>query len=237
VLGTLRAFDILESRASMTTQVQERALESQGISNAAVYEMVVRVLAEQNLAGGTLVDVGCGKGGLWPYVKPHCDRYLGVDVIQHAGFPSGVEFIHHNLDEGKLPLADNAADLVISVETIEHVENPRAFMRELVRVAKPGGSIMVTTPNQLSILSKLTLLLKNQFNAFQEAPGLYPAHITALLEIDMVRIAKECGLEEIAIHYSNQGRMPFLAQNWQQIFRLKGRAFSDNLTCCAKKSS
>jgi 2-polyprenyl-3-methyl-5-hydroxy-6-metoxy-1,4-benzoquinol methylase len=219
----------------MTTLVQERALESQGVSTSAVYEMVVRVLAEQNLAGGMLVDVGCGKGGLCPHVKPHCDHYLGVDVIKHAGFPTDVEFIHHNIDEGKLPLADNAADLVISVETIEHVENPRAFMRELVRVAKPGGVIIVTTPNQLSILSKLTLLLKNQFNAFQEAPGLYPAHITALLEIDMVRIAKECGLEQITVNYSNHGRLPFSPWHWQQLIDLKGRAFSDNLICMGKK--
>lgn len=75
---------------------------------------------------------------------------------------------------------------------IEHLENPRAFIRVLVRLTKPGGWVFVTTPNQLSLLSQMTLMLKNQFNAFQEAPSLYPAHITALLEIDLIRITTEC---------------------------------------------
>jgi 2-polyprenyl-3-methyl-5-hydroxy-6-metoxy-1,4-benzoquinol methylase len=124
---------------------------------------------------------------------------------------------------------------VIAVETIEHVENPRALMRNLVRIAKPGGVVIMTTPNQLSILSKFTLLLKNQFNAFQETPGLYPAHITALLEIDLIRISRECGLEQISVHYSNQGRVPFLARSWQSFFSCGGRAFSDNVLCLGYK--
>jgi SAM-dependent methyltransferase len=217
------------------TETQVRALASQGGSSPAVYKMVASALAEHGIAGGVLADIGCGKGGLWHYVKPYCQRYLGVDVIQYAGFPSEVEFVTHNLDEGKLPLGDNSVDLVISVETIEHVENPRAFMRELVRVAKPGGTVIVTTPNQLRILSKLTLLLKNEFNAFQEAPGLYPAHITALLEIDLIRITKECGLKQTIINYSNQGRIPFSSKSWQSFLALKGRLFSDNLICIGKK--
>ena len=91
---------------------------------------------------------------------------------------------------------------------------------------------MVTTPNQLSLLSKLTLLIKNEFNAFQESPGCYPAHITALLEIDLIRIFQECGLTNIKIDYSNQGRIPFTSMNWHKSFY--GRAFSDNLICIGK---
>jgi hypothetical protein len=51
--------------------------------------------------------------------------------------------------------------------------------------------VVITTPNQESLLSKLTLLLLNEFNAFRA--GSYPAHLTALLEVDRRRIAAECG--------------------------------------------
>jgi 2-polyprenyl-3-methyl-5-hydroxy-6-metoxy-1,4-benzoquinol methylase len=119
------------------------------------------------------------------------------------------------------------------VETIEHLENPRAFVRELARLAKPGGTVLVTTPNQLSLLSKLTLLTRNQFNAFQEAPGLYPAHITALLEVDLRRIARETGLEGVEVHYSGFGRIPFTARHWPR--PLQGRAFSDNVALLARR--
>jgi 2-polyprenyl-3-methyl-5-hydroxy-6-metoxy-1,4-benzoquinol methylase len=50
-------------------------------------------------------------------------------------------------------VADDYADVVASVETIEHLENPRAFMRQLARVVKPGGVVIVSTPNQLSLLT------------------------------------------------------------------------------------
>jgi 2-polyprenyl-3-methyl-5-hydroxy-6-metoxy-1,4-benzoquinol methylase len=105
-------------------------------------------------------------------------------------------------------------------------------MRQLARVAKPGGVVIVTTPNQLSLLSKMTLVIKNQFNAFQEAPGL-PAHLTALLEIDLLRIASECGLSGPTIHYTNSGRIPFTPLNWPRW--LRGKPFSDNVILMARK--
>jgi hypothetical protein len=92
---------------------------------------------------------------------------------------------------------------------------------------------VVTTPNQLSLLSKLTLVLKNQFNAFQEAPGLYPAHLTALLEVDLLRIARECGLADPTIRHTDSGRIPFTPWHWPRGFR--GRAFSDNVLLAALK--
>jgi SAM-dependent methyltransferase len=217
----------------MTISTDIRAKLSEGSSSEAIYQMVVRVLDreshQRNLKPNIIVDVGCGRGNLYSHVKAKCDRYFGVDVFKYEDFPQSLEFKTVNLDSGKVDLPESFADVICSVETIEHLENPRAFVRELVRLVKPNGLIIVTTPNQLSLLSKLTLILKNQFNAFQEAPGLYPAHITALLEIDLIRIFTECGLSDIQVAYSNQGRIPFTSRNWHTLFH--GRAFSDNLIC------
>jgi hypothetical protein len=105
----------------------------------------------------------------------------------------------------------------------------------LLRITKPEGLIIVTTPNQLSLLSKLTLIFKNQFNAFKESPGCYPAHITALLEVDLIRIAAESQLTSIEIHYTNHGRIPGTNYNWPQQLGFRGRLFSDNLILSALK--
>lgn len=212
-----------------------RAEQSLGISNVAIYKMVRQVLKQHGLYSDVLLDVGCGTGNLKPFVSQLCDRYIGIDAVQYSDFPANTEFVLQNLDQSLTSLADNMADVVISVETIEHLENPRAFYRELVRLVKPNGYVIVTTPNQLSLLSKITLLLKNQFNAFQEAPGLYPSHITALLEIDLRRIAREAGLSEIQIVYSDRGRIPFTTWNYPTFF--KGKEFSDNLLCIGRKFS
>jgi SAM-dependent methyltransferase len=215
--------------------VETRARQSKGASSNAIYEMVARAIAQRHPGGGVLVDVGCGAGKLWSSVCSRFDRYIGVDTLPDDGFPTEAEFIPHNLEGGKAPLPDASADVVCAVETIEHLENPRAFVRELLRLTKPGGVVIVTTPNQLSLLSKLTLVLKNHFNAFQEAPGLYPAHITALLEIDLIRIATECGLTDIKTDYSNQGRIPFTAWHWPKNLGFRGRTFSDNVLCIGRK--
>ena len=114
------------------------------------------------------------------------------------------------------------------------IENPRAFMRELVRLAKPGGMVVVTTPNQLSLLSKMTLMLKNRFGAFQDVH--YPAHITALLEIDLVRIASACGLQSLSISYTNSGRIVFTPLHYPRtVSRRWPRAMSDNICLIGAK--
>lgn len=224
-----------ESGQTRQMDVETRARESKGVSCHAIYEMVAKALGERHSKGGVLVDVGCGAGNLWQFVSDRFDHYIGVDAVRYDSFPAETQFIPYDLDTSKVPLADASADVVCAVETIEHLENPRAFMRELVRLTKPGGLVIVTTPNQLSLLSKLTLVLKNQFNAFQEAPGLYPSHITALLEIDLIRIFTESGLTNIKTHFSNQGRIPFTLWHWSKSIGFSGRAFSDNVLCVGLK--
>lgn len=215
------------------SMVEARARLSGGSSNLAIYAAVVSAIRATHRGGGTLVDVGCGNGRLWSLLRTEFNRYVGLDVAAYDGFPTDGESVITNLEEEPPDTVIECGDVVASIETIEHLENPRAFFRKLVRLAKPGASIIVTTPNQLSLLSKVTLLVKNQFNAFQERPGLYPAHLTALLEIDLLRIANECGLTDAEIRYSNRGRVPFAPFNWPRW--IGGRAFSDNVLLLARK--
>jgi SAM-dependent methyltransferase len=219
--------------------VEERAKDSGGASTAAVYGMLAAAIADRGITAGTLVDVGCGNGTFAGELPDGDFRYIGVDVVRHPGFPSDREFVLGNLDEDRVAMADGGADVVVSAETIEHVENPRALMRELVRLVRPGGWVFVTTPNQLSLASLFCLLARGEFQYFQKAPGMYPAHITALLEIDLRRIAEECSLVDIDVLYSASGRVPFTPRPWPRRIAarrgFRGRAFSDNVLVCGMK--
>ena len=219
--------------------VEERALRSEGISPAVIHNAVLAALTERGVHAACLLDVGCGVGNLRSRVRAMCERYVGADAVRHDGFPVDAEFVLANLDAGSVTLPDGSCDVVACVETIEHVENPRALMRELVRLAAPGAWLVVTTPNQLSLHSKLSLLARNEFSHFRELPGEYPAHISALLEVDLVRLCRENGLEDVAIRYTGHGRMPFTPRNWPSPLRAssgaKGRAFSDNVLVIARK--
>jgi SAM-dependent methyltransferase len=219
--------------------VVSRALESGGASDGAIHAMVRRGLSTRDPRPGVLVDVGCGRGGLRAALAGFFQRYVGADVVRHEGFPQEAEFVEVDLDRGSVALPDAMADVVTCVETIEHVENPRALLRELTRLMKPGAWLLLTTPNQLSLASKLSLVVRNQYPAFVEAPGLYPAHITALLEADLVRLALECGLGEVSVEYSGVGRVPLSARHWPRFLHRPagafGRALSDNVMMCGRK--
>lgn len=215
-------------------QVEARARQTLGISDAAIYRMVADVIKDRNVRDGVLVDIGCGEGQLWPYVSESFSRYIGVDCVRYEGFPISGDFHRANLDSGQTDLPENMAEVVVAVETIEHVENPWAFMRELVRVVKPGGLVIITTPNQLSFLSLLTLTVKKRFASFQDVH--YPAHLTALLEIDLNRIACAAGLSEIEIRFSHRGRIALTPLYYPALLsRLFSRAFSDNALVVGRK--
>ena len=218
----------------MIGSVEARAGASLGTSAPEICKLVADALASRHSGGGTILDVGCGRGDLAPLVRYRFGTYIGADVFRYGGFPIDAELVTVDLDTGRVPKPDGFADAVVAVETIEHLENPRAFVRELTRLAKPGGWIAVTTPNQLSLLSKLTLVMRNEFNAFRA--GSYPAHRTALLEIDLRRIAAECDWREVAVEHTRRGRIPGTGRSWPRwMSALAPRTFSDNVLLIGRK--
>jgi 2-polyprenyl-3-methyl-5-hydroxy-6-metoxy-1,4-benzoquinol methylase len=214
------------------TDTAGRARLSGGTSHEAIYATVARTLAGLG-AGGDLLDVGCGSGRLWGFVRGRFASYTGVDVVRYDGFPADGQFVEADADAGAVPLPDGSFDVVAAVETIEHLDGPRRFVAELVRLLRPGGWLVVTTPNQLSLHSLLSLVLRGYFAAFAEAPGLYPAHLTALVETDLLRIARERGLADARIVYTDRGRVPLTPLHWPR--PLRGRRFSDNLLLAARR--
>jgi 2-polyprenyl-3-methyl-5-hydroxy-6-metoxy-1,4-benzoquinol methylase len=212
---------------------KHRAILSGGSSNDTIYQMIATTLRSNHKGRGVILDVGCGGGALRALVEPIFDHYVGTDLVRYESFPVDCEFHPANLDQG-LPFPESFADAVVAAEIIEHLENPRALMRELVRVAKPGGAVVLTTPNQLSLLSLLTLVFKHRFAAFQDVH--YPAHLTALLEIDLTRMGSESNLTDIQVEYSKQGRVPKTPWHYPQaVTRLWPRGLSDNLLVFGRK--
>jgi 2-polyprenyl-3-methyl-5-hydroxy-6-metoxy-1,4-benzoquinol methylase len=207
--------------------LQLRARQSLGASDEFIYRAVATVV-ENRGASGVLADVGCGRGGLWPHVQAHFRRCIGLDAIAYAGLPSAIEFREVDLDRGTLPLDSRSVDAAIALETIEHLENPRAFVRELTRITRPGGLVVISTPNQRSVLSLLTLLTTGEFSAFRG--NSYPAHRTALLEVDLRRIAGECDVRDIRIAHTLRGRIPLTGLHYPAaLSRALPRALSDTV--------
>jgi 2-polyprenyl-3-methyl-5-hydroxy-6-metoxy-1,4-benzoquinol methylase len=214
---------------------RERALLSAGQSVDAVHRLVASAMAARGLDGVVVADVGCGRGDLAGALGARCRRYIGVDALRYEGLPAGTEFVGADLNAAAdIDLPGGPADVVAALETIEHLENPRAFVRLLYRLTRPGGWIFLTTPNQRSLLSLATLIVKGRFSHFQDVH--YPAHLTALLDVDLARIAREVGLERVAIEYTGAGRLVFTPRHYPRwLARAFPRALSDNVMLAGQR--
>jgi 2-polyprenyl-3-methyl-5-hydroxy-6-metoxy-1,4-benzoquinol methylase len=217
------------------SDLETRARQSRGESHPAILDAATAILNERGAGNGVVVDVGCGAGHLREALGHRPSRYIGVDAVRYGEFPFGAEFLLADLDCDDVPLGDNMADTVVALETIEHLENPRRFMRELTRIARPGGTVLVSTPNQVSLLSLLTVLTTHRFNAFQDRD--YPAHRTALLEIDLRRMADECRLVRVETRFTAHGRLPLMSVHYPRWLACRfPRALSDNILLVAQKA-
>ncbi len=108
--------------------------------------------------GAAVLDAPCGAGDLSILLAK--DGYLvsGADIVSElmpeAANCTGDRFRVVDLN-GPLPWQDLSFDLVISVEGVEHLENPFGFFREAYRICRPGGMFLITTPNVVSLRSRV----------------------------------------------------------------------------------
>jgi SAM-dependent methyltransferase len=103
--------------------------------------------------GGRALDVGCGAGQVVARLTEAGYEAYGVDVsepnIERARkFSSRCQFY----DGRHLPFADNFFDSAGALNVLEHVEEPEAFIAEIVRVVAPGGKVIISSPNFLRVL-------------------------------------------------------------------------------------
>jgi ubiquinone/menaquinone biosynthesis C-methylase UbiE len=202
-------------------------IQTDGVSTGPVYAMAESAISSFGLPrDAKIIDLGGGFGIFSRILLGYFAEVDLADFDAKSDDPS-IHAIPANLITD-FPFPDESYDAVVCLEVIEHVENPRHLFREIKRILKLGGRGIVTTPNQISLSSKACLLVRNQFQWFQDS--CYPAHISALLPIDLLRIAAENDLEDRQVFYSGYGRIPGIHKTWQQISqRLGGAMFSDNV--------
>jgi len=103
-----------------------------------------------DLEGARVLDIGCGLGGKTVAYAEAGARVTGVDIKTH-NIARCVEFAHARRDDviflagdaERLPFAEGTFDLVFANDSLEHFGDPEGALRELARVLKPGGSIIL----------------------------------------------------------------------------------------------
>lgn len=117
--------------------------------------------AERFTADRRVLDYGCGSGYGSAMIAERARSVMGVDVSDEAVEYARVRHTKPNLDyrtisPGEaLPFEAGSFDTVLSFQVIEHVSDPDAYLREVVRVLEPGGTLVMATPDRRTRLLPL----------------------------------------------------------------------------------
>ncbi|MEL6123120.1 MAG: class I SAM-dependent methyltransferase [Bacteroidota bacterium] len=158
-----------------------------GIADNYVYYRQLRAyeLTEEHISGDVL-EIGSGQGYGLKLLSPKANTYFALDKyetpIDQQQYPN-VKFIQATVP----PLTDvatDSVDIVVSFQLIEHIKDDISLVAEIKRVLKPGGQLILTTPNIKTTLSRnpwhireytageLTSLLRRSFDQV-EMRGIY----------------------------------------------------------------
>jgi SAM-dependent methyltransferase len=166
---------------------------TEGRMNADFPAKIDMVIAQHGSANLRLLDVGCGKGF---FVKACTDRGIdatGVDLsdtaVNYAVDVLGVRAICGRLEDNVMSLAD--FDVVTFWATIEHVPDPLTTMRNIYKVLKPGGLVILDTGIGNDWLDRILPGLNQWYDP--------PQHLYVFSAAGMERLLQRAGFELIHI--------------------------------------
>lgn len=92
---------------------------------------------------GAVLDVGCGVKPYRDIIERRCASYIGIDYNDSLHGLSEVDVIGSAME---LPFGHGTFDTIVSFQVMEHLREPKEFLKEAFRVLKPGGSMILATP-------------------------------------------------------------------------------------------
>jgi cyclopropane fatty-acyl-phospholipid synthase-like methyltransferase len=164
--------------------------------DADVHAEALNLLRAHVPACDGILDIGAGEGA---FSKRLVDNgFTGVEALElrsEAFRVAGVPVHGVNLDgnwAGELPRQYNGA---VALEIIEHLENPWHFARQCAAALRPGGVVVLSTPNIESSRSRIEFLLRAEFRFFGQRDYERIGHITSMTAAQIVRVFAQAGLE------------------------------------------
>lgn len=136
------------------------------IGDPDVYTEVLKLTKDYS---GRYLEIGAGQGMLVEKLIEQGNRDIYL-CDKHPEFLQikGLSCQRVDLNHETLPYSDNFFDVVTCIEVVEHLENPRDLMREIHRVLKTKGNLILSTPNNLSLRARLSFLFRGYSSYFKK---------------------------------------------------------------------
>ncbi len=129
-----------------------------------MYQRFEEVIQEHVVAGALVLDAGCGSGRVFRYrLEPAPARIVGVDITAELRDNPNIDCPVRG-DVQTLPFRDASFDVVLSSHLAEHLPEPERAFAEMARVLKPGGRLLLLTPNRLHYVPLLARLLPHRLH-------------------------------------------------------------------------
>lgn len=109
------------------------------------HHLIIDFLAEaaSKYASGIMADIGCGMKPYQCIFTPYTTRHIGVDLAPSGHKTSTVDVIGSAYDTN---LQELSCDVVLCTEVLEHLEEPLTAVKEMNRILKPKGIVILTAP-------------------------------------------------------------------------------------------
>ncbi|MCA9369092.1 class I SAM-dependent methyltransferase [Candidatus Woesebacteria bacterium] len=178
------------------------------------------IITELPYLGGNYLDLGCGEGDLVNRLAPFFKRSVGTDIAENrlaiANKKYGtknVTFEFTDLDK-KLPYRTNSFDVITCLGVIEYTFDPYFVMREINRVLKPGGILILEVPN-LGYLPERLKLLFGILPSWPDASGWQGGRLHNFTSGSLRRLGDETGFTTVTL--TGAGFMQPLRAYWPSL--------------------
>ena len=166
---------------------------------------------------GKYLDIGAGHGDLIRLLSREFTlEPTACDYTPELMRIPGIRVDVVDLNTEALPYRDASFDLITCTEVIEHLEHYRRTFRDIFRILKPGGTLVVTTPNVLNLRSRIRYLLFGFFSLFgplhlrESKRYLTGGHINPVSYFYVAHALSDAGFTDISVSIDKRQRGSFV---------------------------
>lgn len=155
----------------------------------------VYVALRDRCAGAVVLEAGCGEGYGAGMLAEVAAGVLALDLDPVTAAHVARRYPRTGVARANLvalPVRDAGCDVVVSLQVIEHLWEQERFLRECLRVLRPGGTLMLSTPNRLT------------FSPGRDTP-LNPFHTRELAAAELAGLVRDAGFVDVEVHGLHHG--------------------------------